>query len=521
MKIFLSRYRNTLVPLYFFFLFFVIGVVVHRDYGVSGDEAAVRSFGNDAFAYLFQNGPLPAQLDWSFYNPIIHVFMRAMEYASGLTDGGDIWFLRHLMTFGMFFLSIVAFYRIARYRFNDWKLPLLGSLMFMLSPRLFAHGFYNPKDVPAMLFFTLSTWTLLRFLDKKTLLRLFLHILCTAILISMRVFGFLMPVLALLFLWMQEWSHREKMKMSAIYLPTLTLTLTLIWPLLWHHPIQGLIGAFLNTTARSGGGLYFGQLMSDAGTPWHYVLVWIGITTPILYSLFFIIGFIGLWIRCSQRPLCLFQEHATAGLALFWFTIPIAALIALRIGIFDEWRHVLFLYPAFLLISLEGMWWLLIATKKLPALGKKVGQVAVIGFIGLQLLLTGIWTIRNHPYEYAYFSIPTRFVAGQFELDYWGLSYRSGLEWVVRNDFGKRINVFTAARIGKTSADTLPIEQWNRLYFTQAAEADYILDNFRAHEYRHIFPEDRKVGSVIVDGLELLAIYRGPDAEGVYEPIVW
>ena len=521
---FFPQRLGSVVVFYVFFLFFVVGIALHRDYGVSADEAAVRKFGSDAFNYLFGTGTIPTELDWSFFNPAIPMVLHGVERLLGLTDGADIWFVRHLITFGMFFVTVVTFYHTARLRFHDWKLPLLGSVMFMASPRLFAHGFYNPKDIPAMMLFSLSALTLLLFLEKRTMMRFGAHILVTALLISMRVFGLMMPILAMAFLWtcMQPW--KISMKWTAVYILTLALALILVWPLLWNHPIQGIINAFLNTASRSGGGFYFGESFSSVGVPWHFLPVWIGITTPVMYSIFFLIGFLTL---ISRRPSRLGRAETDspapgrrdeAGwirvqlFALLWFSLPVIALTILPIGIFDGWRHMLFLYPAFLLIALEGVVWIGIVTKKnwiAPAL------------IGLQIVSTGTWMLRNHPFEYAYFSIPSQFIDGQFDLDYWGLSYRAGLEWIVKNDARDHINVFTAARVGKTAADTLPIADWSRLYFTTPNKADYILDNFRAHDYQHVFPEDRKAHAVTVDGLEILAVYKGPDTKGIFEPVIW
>ncbi len=511
-RFFAQRWGSAAV-FYIFLLFLVVGVAVHADYGVSADEAAVRKFGSDAFHYLFGHGPVPAELDWSFFNPAIPMLLHGIERLLGLTDGAEIWFMRHFATFIFFFLTIVAFYRIARIRYDDWKLPLLGSVMFMLSPRLFAHGFYNPKDIPALFLFTMSAWTLLIFLERRKWWTLLIHIVFTALLISTRVFGLMIPVLAMVFLWVDcSKSRRRIAALTTVYVASLLLVLIVVWPLLWHDPIRGIINAFLSSTSRSGGGFYFGESFSSSGVPWHYLPVWIAVTTPVMYSLFFLIGFVTLWIRCMRNPLCLMQEKQPTGLALLWFTLPVAALMILPIGIFDEWRHMLFLYPAFLLIALEGVMWIGMTTKKkwiAPAL------------IGLQIASTGAWMIRNHPFEYAYFSIPARFIDGQFDLDYWGLSYRGGLEWIARNDARDHINIFTAARVGKTAADTLPRSDWNRLYFTTPDKADYILDNFRAHEYQHVFPEERKLHAVTVDGLEILAVYKGPDTGGVFEPVVW
>ena len=509
-RLFPHRWGSALVT-YVFLLFLAIGFVVHSDYGVSADEPALRKFGNDVFAYLFQSGPVPTEQDWGFYNPVVQVVMRGVELARGLTDGADIWFLRHLLTFLMFFCTVAAFYRIAQRRFEDWKLPLLGSVMFFLSPRVFAHGFYNPKDVPAMFLFTLSIWTLLIFFGKKNWRTLLSHIICTAVLIGVRPFGWMLPVFAMVFLWAETHSRKDALITAGVYFLTLALALALSWPLLWYGLFNGLIGALVDNTSRVGGGFYLGESISAAGVPWHYLPVWIAVTTPVVYSLFFLIGFGALWIRCARNPLSLLHERPVSGLALLLFSLPMAALLILSIGIFDEWRHMLFLYPAFLLIALEGIAVTANFHWQLPWTTTRYKCIRfTYGLLMLQLISTCAWMLRNHPFEYAYFSIPTRFIDGKFELDYWGLSYRAGLEWIIENESREHINVYVAARVGKAGADTLPLEDWNRLYFVDAPEnADYVLDNFRGNGYRHAFPEEEEVYAVTVDEMKILAVYSG------------
>ncbi|GAJ22942.1 unnamed protein product, partial [marine sediment metagenome] len=50
--------------------------------------------------------------------------------------------------------------------------------------------------------------------------------------------------------------------------------------------------------------------------------------------------------------------------------------------------------------------------------------------------------IKNHPHQNVYFN----FFAGKnikerFELDYWGLSYKQALEYVLENDSSEIINI--------------------------------------------------------------------------------
>ena len=49
----------------------------------------------------------------------------------------------------------------------------LGSLFLILSPRIFAHSFYNSKDLAFLSFFIISIYTMVRYLEEKTLASIF------------------------------------------------------------------------------------------------------------------------------------------------------------------------------------------------------------------------------------------------------------------------------------------------------------------------------------------------------------
>ena len=67
----------------------------------------------------------------------------------------------------------------------------------------------------------------------------------------------------------------------------------------------------------------------------------------------------------------------------------------------------------------------------------------IVGGLGLA---QAAWRItRDHPHQQVYFSIlPPSFSQTHFDLDYWGLSYRQGLEWVLAHDPATVIRVSVA-----------------------------------------------------------------------------
>ena len=118
--------------------------------------------------------------------------------------------------------------------------------------------------------------------------------------------------------------------------------------------------------------------------------------------------------------------------------IPLFAIIILNSTLYDGWRHLFFIYPSFLMISLLGLHIIKIFFFK-----KNKNLLLILSFLLLSPTL--IWMFKYHPYQNVYFN----FLAGKdfnnkFELDYWGLSNVNALKYIAENEDGD-INV---SRVG-------------------------------------------------------------------------
>jgi hypothetical protein len=134
------------------------------------------------------------------------------------------------------------------------------------------------------------------------------------------------------------------------------------------------------------------------------------------------------------------RTAAVAGAVLGMALLPPALAVWRRAVMYDGMRHFLFVLP--FLAVLSG-WGFAAAVGELARLGASVRPLAVLraavaapavvaGLVSLALTGADMWAL--HPYEYVYFN---RLVAGgqaaastRFETDYWGLSYKEGLEWL-------------------------------------------------------------------------------------------
>ena len=114
----------------------------------------------------------------------------------------------------------------------------------------------------------------------------------------------------------------------------------------------------------------------------------------------------------------------------------------------------------------------------------------------------------NRPFQNVYFN----FLAGEnirqnFELDYWGLSFRQALEYILENDKSKEIRIAASNEECQLNFEILPIEGRKRLFWKKdVEEADYYLTNFRYH------PNEYEIGhsvfNIKVGGEKIMEVYK-------------
>jgi hypothetical protein len=132
--------------------------------------------------------------------------------------------------------------------------------------------------------------------------------------------------------------------------------------------------------------------------------------------------------------------------------------------------------------------------------------VVVIGLVG-----SAVFMIQNHPYQNLFFNR----LAGQnmtaimqrFDMDYWGLAYRKGLEFILANDPRQHI-LFTAETMpGWYNLAILSPDQRQRLeHNPDPLQADYYIANYAAHPAN--YPYSNEVFSVEVGRAKILSVFK-------------
>ncbi|MBD0255220.1 MAG: glycosyltransferase family 39 protein [Cytophagales bacterium] len=524
----------------FFALYLAAGLLSFKGYGVSTDETINRQNGLVTAKYLikkagipgFENNPafrnifdLHTYVDKD-YGVVFELPLVLLERVVGIEDNNsaELWYLRHLCTFLVFYLGVIYFYQLVKLRFGSRSLALLGCFFLVVSPRIFAESFYNGKDVIFLAFFIIATYYLVRFLRQKTVPNAVLLGLSAAVATDTRILGILIPCVAIFFTGLDalhldrdKTQLRQRLVALAAFLAAFAGFVVLFWPYLWEDPAGNFVQAFRNMSKFRWNNevLYRGEHIAASQIPWHYVPVWLTITTPLLYTGLFGAGTVLIAARAFSRLPRLYATDAERDDLVFagLFFGPLLAVIVMHSVLYDGWRQMYFLYGSFLLVALRGLHALREALRT-RAGRPAVATAAVAGLAVLLLTPTLYWMVKNHPYQHVYFNaLAGRNIETRFERDYWGLSYRQALDYIFRTD--GRSNLLISANLSKPAKSNLNLMDKQHQARVAMLDKEDILPAERAHyyvteyRYRRTKPiPGREVFNVRVDGFKIIAVYK-------------
>jgi len=304
---------------------------------------------------------------------------------------------------------------------------LAGIAMLITHPRLWGDLHNNVKDVPEMVFFALVVMAAARWAARPRVGTALLAGILGGAALAVKVNAAFIPFVVVAGLWpfalswngwrpvaehlLRTWWHYLLMVIAAL------ATFYCVWPWLYTNPIVRFgkhVKAFVNQ----------GHRLPHPG--WNPDPILQIITTmPELMLGLLLLGTVLLVARVATSR----DETGTFRLLLAWMIVPVLRNSWPGAVNFDGIRHFYeFLPPAALiaalgarsLIGLVRPHW---RTAAAAALASAVGANAAAAIV------------RYHPYETAYFN---RFVGGLSgaarvfpeATDYWGGSYRQGLEWL-------------------------------------------------------------------------------------------
>jgi len=497
-SIFYEKISRKILSIGFFLVLFVVGLLNFRKYGISWEAPALRLNGGNALIYiadLLRLDIVPSQYrqfapmgenGMADHGVAYDAPLVALEAIFGIQDPMSIYQFRTLINFLVFIIGTISVYLLVKRRLSSEKLALLASLFFILTPRVFAAGFYSPSDMVFTCFFALGVNLSIRFLEAPSWQRAVSAGAVCGYATDIRLLGIIIfPFICLTYIGMKlNKSIVEKISLRPLagYLAAGAVSIYLFFPYLWEAPIRHFIEVFKSLSKYNweGRNLYFGELIPANDLPWHYIPVWITITTPILYLVLFTIGTLLITIDfCRRRQFNFEVVQDILFLGLFFG--PIFMVVVLESVLYDTWRHLFFIYPFLIVIATIGWSRIFVnGDSKRYMLRVKIGVTSIL------LFQSALWMYSNNPNQNLYFNALAgeKSLEQKWEMDYLGLSNKEGLSYILSRSPNRQVTVavvsFTAFDM---SLKALPAEFLDKIVVVPLEEQpDFIVNNFRLRE---------------------------------------
>ena len=437
-------------------LMLLLMLFVSGDYGINWDEKLQKEYGEKLCTFYLSGGTdtsymaFPQGLNIHLYGGLFEVIAATLCKLVHF----DEYNVRHFLNaiFGFF---AILFTGLTARRVGSWRAALFALFFIYLTPVFFGHSMYNSKDIPFAAGYVIATYFMIGFIGKlpEANLRRAIYLgLGIAVALGIRVGGILLILYLGLFYAVKvirlfygkdasqdrelETSNGKvsRIKSSIKYVIFAALlgyfVGILFWPYGLANPLKNPSVALMKMANYSfdSYGLFEGKWIHGWEIPWYYIPKWIWITTPLFINVIFV--FI---------PLCFLRRHKLSKesnlnyllMVLFVTIAPVIFAILNTSNVYDGWRHFLFVYPP--LVVIAALTWEVLIDMCKNVYYLKIAIICVIIFSCGE---AGLWMIRNHPYESFYFSPVIGGIKGAFkkyEIDYYGTSIRSAVEWVGDN----------------------------------------------------------------------------------------
>ena len=454
--------NSRIIVIAVFVLMTLIGLIVTPDYGMPWDEELeIRTLGSNVREYIslfkgktaepYQSStgiPFPDYLvnpDMDHGQSVYYPLTPALFADFGPNGPRTLMLIWHGYTFLIFMAGVLGLYFVCKFLMGDWKYGLLGSLFLFLSPRFFAEGHYNSKDMVVMSLVILLIAGGIKLIESRRFPSALVFGFVAAIATNMRVTAlFMFGLLGLLYIVnltvKKEWNARNLWLGLTAVLSFLLISY-LITPAAWRAPfdyIAYVIGRSSNFAAWPG--LVFFQGLARRPVPSSYIPSMIAVTTPILILLLTLLGHITAlaeFFREVKRKTLARESQYLLICILFIWTFLLFAIIRRPI-LYNSWRHLYFLYGPMLILAVAAVRFLVQCNK-----GKL--KLLVVSAVVLQLLVCAILISISHPFQYVYFNpLAGRDPALNYEFDYWNVSQTQMLMKLADQIGGNEVNVCAA-----------------------------------------------------------------------------
>jgi hypothetical protein len=497
------------------FLFSFIGISTLSGYGICWDEVYQRTIGEVCYNYIFNNDLRYLEFPDRDHGPLFEFILVLIEKTFNMDNIRNVYVMRHTVTHLFFLISALYFYKLIFFIYNKKFLALLGFLFLVVTPTIYGHSFFNTKDIPFLSMYIICFYQFAIAFKYKKPHQFMLLGLFSCFLINIRIMGVLFVLFVICFLIFDLFiSKKEKgtikkhLILLALFIGITIISTIIVWPLLWHNPLQNFVYVFKSLSKFTQGGIIFfkGTFIDSHNLRWDYTPISFCINTPIGYL---ILGFCGilLFIINLFKHLKTFNLQAIDKnnlLYLLSFFAPVCAIITLHSIVFDSWRHLFYIYPAFILLVIYFIN-LCMNTKS---------KLIIYAITVISISTTLFFMVSNYPFQHVYFNQfvslhKGEYIRKNYEMDYWGVSYNKSLEYILSIDNRTKIYISTQNAPGVDNANILFEDQKKRLVFVDAIEkSDYFITNYRGHPEDYELTNLEEIKSFIVLNNKINTVFK-------------
>ena len=501
------------------------------DYGIAGHETAQRQIASANAAYIATGDVSelshPEDIAYRYYGMVFEMPLLLTERTLGLQDSRDIHLTRHLLTHLFFIAGGFACGMLAYRMLGSRWIALLAMLMFLLHPRLYAHSFFNTKDIPFAALMVFALYLAHRAFRRDTGGAFLLCGICVGLAINLRPFALMLPPMMLamraLDLWQADRGERKRILITSAALAIAALgTAYITHPYYWENPLRLIEGLrvmsqhpiILET-------LFMGEIYLADAVPWNYIPVWFAITAPPLTLTLGALGAAAVCWQAITRPLAAITDREIRFriLLLGCFALPVVVAIALQSNIYEDWRHMYFLWGPFCLLAAVGLHrianinmgggiWKIGARLPLWVRGgglHMARRAFAYGVVGVGLITTLTAMAALHPHQQVYFNALTDTktpgaLSQRYDMDYWQVSHQQLLERLLARYPDDPPRVWTSQK----PLRILPQSDRERIIRVYAPDADFYLSS--RYFYRRDTPEPPKFHSIRAYGSDIAFI---------------
>jgi len=392
----------------------IINIESAKDFFLTGSYDALLNYGDKYHGIAFQ----------IISQPIQYLIKDLVISYNKVSEFGGLLISKHFVVFLFFTTSGFFFFLIMNKITKDFFASVLSTALYLTYPYLLGHALFNPKDIPFLsvwiicTYFSLSLVEDFYFNKKIKISQLMILAFFTAFLTGIRIVGFLILiqylVSILIFLQITKKNLLSFLKKNYFYLLISLISFVffvyILSPIFWHNPLEILnsikwMGKYPQNICT----LTNGSCLYSLSLPSSYYFVWLFYKLPLL-----------ILIGCFIFPLVESKIFKNDLVSIYYGTliiiVPVIIIIFIlkNVAIYDELRHVLFIFPLILIISLSNLY--IFFKKHLFNL-----------FTILLLFFFIMENISLNPYQYTWLNSLSKFkdIEKNFEIDYWGISNKN------------------------------------------------------------------------------------------------